>query len=497
MAFISPRIAHNLAKNGYYPTDDKTIKGLIDCFKRDDKPIRVLDPCVGDGSAASFFAYSISMEAILFGVEFNEERAKIAKNRCDKVLRSDLFDTVITPQSFGLLFLNPPYGDLTRENTGAIVNYQKDHKRLEKIFYRFTIPLLQYDGVLVLIIPFTQLDDMLSNWITNQFTDINVFTACDKQFKQIIIIGKKVRQADIVLEQKNEVKSLFKSIYEGQFVPQDIDTCDPDLYRVPEPKDPEIKAFYKLSFTQDEFEEGLNQFQGLWADRNAFSQSMSKTKRQPLRQMSDWHLSLALAAGEISGVVTSQTGKTYVIKGDTYKTQTKKTEIKCDDDDNVETITTLTDKFIPSIKAWDFTPYSDSFGSLLVISSQTNKPNNEDDDELESISTLVEKKTERHIDAQVMVGRTVCTKKIKALCDQDFNVALAISASFARYEKGDWGEMEASDKRLNDRAVKQGQKGDRLFASYHINDDIKLWIITEWQGDAQGFITTFMLPEEY
>jgi len=223
---------------------------------------------------------------------------------------------------------------------------------------------------------------------------------------------------------------------------------------------------------------------------------MSKTKRQPLCQMSDWHLSLALAAGEISGVVTSQTGKTYVIKGDTYKTQTKKTEIKCDEDDNVETITTLTDRFIPSIKAWDFTPYSDSYGSLLVISSQANKPSN-DNDSLGSISTSVVDNAEHHFDDRIRVGRTVCTNTIKSLCDQDLTIAFAITNAFTRYKKGDWGDMDNSDKKLNDRAVKQGQKNDRLFASYRINDDIKLWIITEWHGIEQGFITTLMLPSEY
>ena len=61
--------------------------------------------------------------------------------------------------------------------------------------------------------------------------------------------------------------------------------------------------------------------------------------------------------------------------------------------------------------------------------------------------------------------------------------------------------MDNSDKRLNDSAVKRGQKNDRLFASYCINDEIKLWIITQWHGtDEQGehgFITTLMLPSEY
>ncbi|WP_392560306.1 DUF6094 domain-containing protein [Orbus mooreae] len=511
MALVSPRVAHNLAKNGYYPTDDATIKGIVQCLKRDDKPIRVLDPCVGEGRAASYLAYSISTQASLFGVEFNEARADIAKKRCDRVLRSDLFDTVISPQSFGLLFLNPPYGDLTRENTGAIVNYQKDYKRLEKIFYRFTVPLLQYDGILVFIIPFTQLDEMVSNWLSSQFTDITVFSASDKQFKQIVIMGKKVRQAEITLEQKNHVKALFKTIFDGEFMPKEVGEgiCE-RRYSVPEPNEPEIKAFYKLPFTQGEFEESLNHVLGLWTDKQAFTQSLHKSQRRPLCQMSDWHLSLALAAGEIAGVVNSQTGKTYVIKGDTYKVQTKTTETKSDENgENVEMITTLTDKFIPSIKAWDFTPHSTTFGSLLVISSQVNETKLDDEAHApDSASTIddenyhVNHDNHEHQpldndDDLVKVGQTVCTRTIKALCDEDFTIACAIYDAFTRYKKGDWGDMDNSDKKLNDRAVKQGQKNDRLFASYRINDDVKLWIMTEWHGIEQGFITTLMLPSEY
>lgn len=517
MALVSPRVAHNLAKNGYYPTDDATIKGIVQCLKRDDKPIRVLDPCVGDGRAASYLSCSISMQSSLFGVEFNEARAKIAKKRCDRVLRSDLFDTVISPQSFGLLFLNPPYGDLTRENTGAIVNYQKDYKRLEKIFYRFTVPLLQYEGILVFIIPFTQLDEVLSNWLSSQFIDIAVFSARDKQFKQIIIMGKKVRQAEIAIEQKNHVKALFKSIFDGDFMPEDVSMVeDGPLYNVPMANVPEIKAFYKLPFTQGEFEESLNNVPGLWADKQTFTQSLHKSQRRPLCQMSDWHLSLALAAGEIAGVVTSQTGKTYVIKGDTYKVQTKTTETKSDENgENVEMITTLTDRFIPSIKAWDFTTHSTTFGSLLVISSQVNEAKLDDETLVtDSASTMDDENYQinhvNHVnhddhehqrldneDDLVKVGQTVCTKTIKALCDQDLTIAFAIYDAFTRYKRGDWGDMDNSDLRLNDRAVKQGQKNDRLFASYRINDDIKLWIMTEWHGIEQGFITTLMLPSDY
>ena len=50
--------------------------------------------------------------------------------------------------------------------------------------------------------------------------------------------------------------------------------------------------------------------------------------------------------------------------------------------------------------------------------------------------------------------------------------------------------MCAADKQLNDQSV----KGDgRLFSSYEVNEQLKLWIITEWDRS----VTTLLLPSEY
>lgn len=490
VALVSPKVAHNFAKNGYYPTDDATTNAIISHFVRNDNTaIRVLDPCVGEARAASNIAYSLSYKAKLYGIEYNRYRAEIAQKYCDVLLRSDLFDTVISSNSFGLLFLNPPYGDLTSEHNGAITNYQKDYKRLEKIFYRFTIPSLQYNGILVLIIPFTQLDEMLSNWIASQFTDISIFTACDKQFKQIVIFGRKVRQNDISLQEKNDVKAKFKAIFEGKIVPDEIAVTNKPMYQIPE-LESEIKSFYKLSFTDEELGQEVKKIGGLWNDFNLIFKKCCERKRKPLCKMSDWHLSLALAAGEINGIVKSNTGKTYIIKGDTYKSKSKNVENTLDDNGFIiESKTILTDKFVPSIKAWDFTPNSETFGSLFLISNQ----DNETDELCENDGCL-----ENNQNNLVITGEIYFTQGVKSLTNSDFNMAMAVSEALSRYEKGDWGnDMDDSDKKLNDRVLREGQKNDRLFASYKLSDDKKLWIITEWYDYKQVFMTTLMLPNEY
>lgn len=65
--------------------------------------------------------------------------------------------------------------------------------------------------------------------------------------------------------------------------------------------------------------------------------------------------------------------------------------------------------------------------------------------------------------------------------------------AFARYRRGDWGEMTESDKRQNDAAVRNGD--DRILAAYTNSEhpDWKLWIITEWDRSA----TTLLFPDEY
>ena len=68
----------------------------------------------------------------------------------------------------------------------------------------------------------------------------------------------------------------------------------------------------------------------------------------------------------------------------------------------------------------------------------------------------------------------------------------------ARHARGDWGNVCAEDKALNDQALKTG---DRLLSAYAI-DPTKpakgygencLWIITE----SDRSVTTFLLLSEY
>ena len=62
-----------------------------------------------------------------------------------------------------------------------------------------------------------------------------------------------------------------------------------------------------------------------------------------------------------------------------------------------------------------------------------------------------------------------------------------------RHIIGDWGDLCAEDKELNDLALNSDAENQgRLFSSYNVADG-KVWIITEWDRSY----TTILLPEEH
>lgn len=89
--------------------------------------------------------------------------------------------------------------------------------------------------------------------------------------------------------------------------------------------------------------------------------------------------------------------------------------------------------------------------------------------------------------AKFSLGSLVATPAaLKALED----AGQSPSEFIARHSAGDWGDVDKSDRKLNDAAVKDGE---RILSAYHTTKGVKLWIITE----ADRSSTCILLPEEY
>lgn len=374
MALMFPRLARNFARNGYYPTDETTLERVLQALApASSGTMRILDPCAGEGVALAEAAHSLGRDQVeAFGVEYDRERAEHARTLLDRVLHSDLMDTMISRQAFGLLWLNPPYGDLVADHAGASQYQGSSRPRLETLFYQRTLPLLQYGGVLVLIVPHYVLDDELTGWLCNHYTALRIYRAADPTFKQVVIFGIRVRRQDLAKPREvSQVRDRLQAIGAGQEEAEELPAVWPwEPYAVL-PATGDLEHFFRVSLEPEQFAQEVQRLRGLWPDFTLHFGQAGVQPRPPVRELSRWHLALALAAGAISGVVTSKSGRVLVLKGDTYKDKVRKTEFTEDEDGNVAEVRILTDRFVPIIRAWEMTPGSPNLGRVLTISSST------------------------------------------------------------------------------------------------------------------------------
>ena len=368
MALMFPRLARNFAKAGYFPTDEPTLERALAALSPGNGPMNLIDPCAGEGVALAEAAHALGRTAVkAFAVEYDAERASHARQLVDHCIHGDLMDTFISRNAFGLLWLNPPYGDLSRGADGNLGYQGKGRARLEKLFYQKTLSLLQYGGVLVFIIPHYVLDAELVGWLTRHYTALRVFRAVAETYQQVVIFGVRQRQRDLLAADAKAVRERLLSIGAGDIEAEELPLEWPyEPYAVPVAQSaPE--HFYRVSMEPEQFAQEVSRLQGLWPQSETLLGAAQQSLRPPARGLSHWHLALALAAGAISGVVKSPSGRVMVVKGDTHKGKNTKVEYTEHADGSIAEVRILTDTFIPVIRAWEMTPGSPRQGQLLTI----------------------------------------------------------------------------------------------------------------------------------
>ena len=83
------------------------------------------------------------------------------------------------------------------------------------------------------------------------------------------------------------------------------------------------------------------------------------------------------------------------------------------------------------------------------------------------------------------LGQIVATPNALNTITQD-----EIQCALARHSRGDWGTMCREDWDANEQALRHGE---RLFSVYYSAQEVKFWIITEYDRS----VTTVLLPEDY
>lgn len=366
MALIFPRLARNFIKNGYFPTDELSIERILHMLEPTHGTVQMIDPCCGEGTAlaelAHFFRES-GMTVNTAGIEFDAARAAHSKKMLDHVVHADMQDCVVGSGQFNVLFLNPPYGDRITDQMSAEAN-QQGRDRLEKYFLTRSMPMLCYGGLLIYIIPNTVLDKNLAKQLARSLDSMSIYRLPEDRFKQVVIMGYR-RRSDAT--GASAAAKVLLAIAEDR-------SKAPELLEVPDRFYPvkglaQVKPLEVRSIkpTAESVSEVKKQHGCLWSDFNMhFAQKVCE-RRRPARKLSDWHLALMLAAGQLSGTVMSNDGRKLLVKGSTHKVKEMSSSFQESNDGSVVEVHSAIDRFVPVIKGIDVTEGTEAFGEVFTI----------------------------------------------------------------------------------------------------------------------------------
>lgn len=370
MALIFQRLARNFIKNGYFPTDEKTIERVLAMLEPMEGSIRIIDPCCGEGIALAECAnYLRNSGSTVFsaGIEFDRERASHATSLLDHVVHADMNDCVVGQGQFNMLWLNPPYGDRITDQFYRESDQQEGRDRLEKYFLRRSLPMLAFGGLLIYIIPHYVLDKHLAKQLVRSLDNISCYRLPEDQFKQIVIMGYRRRVENVksseLIDQLLEIASDRSAAPELPEIPERFYSVMPATQSILN-KPLDVRS---VRPTAEQIAEVASKHPCLWMDFSNHFKQRIVIKRRPARDLSSWHLALMLAAGQVSGVVTSPSGRQLLVKGGTHKEKEVATEFSESDSGEMTETRILTDRFVPIIKAIDVQKDSPTFGDVFTV----------------------------------------------------------------------------------------------------------------------------------
>src|SRR5713226_7817256 len=290
------------AKAGFYPTPPEVVEIIQTWFgEKMPGPRRLLDPCCGIGEPAARIATAAGCDA--YGVEINNERARLAKNILTKVVAGNLFSVRARPGTFSILYLNPPY------------DFDAEDGRTELSFLKHALPYLAPGGLLLFVVPQKRITTRIARVLSACFEDLKVrnFPADEfRSFGQIVITGIKKAGTEIngdVLASLTQIQSMdLPEMHRKEF-----------SFTIPAV----TRDFFIRSseFGPDELAEELTA-SSLWKEPALGlieDEDQTKPAIQPLMPPRKAHLAMLIAAGLINNQILEANGRSLLIKGSAKK----------------------------------------------------------------------------------------------------------------------------------------------------------------------------------
>ncbi len=330
------------AKAGFYPTPD-TVCELLKSKISFEEGARLLDPCCGKGKTLSRLADGVP-NLTTYGIELDHQRAHAARSQLTKVLWGDaLTEMQVSPNVFGLLYLNPPYDDGVSDGARS--------QRLEVQFLRRYLGTMQQGGYLVLVIPYYVLKHCAKPLARYFKVQVLGFPKDEFQdFRQCIVFGRKKllvpkEEAEQTQAHLEELASMEPDVFLDEI--QTLEHLAPVSITVPAPAKP-LSTFRARNI--DPLEAiPLVRKAGIVKNVLAELTPRKNNEIRPLTPLENGHLALMLAGGYMNGAIEKD-GRQLIIKGVVHKSEKV---INVRENDSGEGSITTRDQYIPTVKVID------------------------------------------------------------------------------------------------------------------------------------------------
>lgn len=352
-------------KMGFYPAPPNAIEALLKHLVIENKDVRIIDPCAGCGRAIKQIGEGLGIaQDQSYAIELCPVRGHIAKHEspsANVLSPCSFFSASITPQSFGLVYCNPPFDD---ELGGG--------GREELAFARASYRLLCTGGVFVLVAPYKTMrsTDMVA-MLDQHFRDGYVYRFPELKFNECVFIGLK-RSMPIVAERATKEGALTRDMQLGYWRSpfQQASDCDslgrpariwddgenvlcetrPRQWVIPSTWKP--ARFLKAGYTDEELLAAINNSP---LNRLAMGTVEPAIKEPPL-PLARGHVAMLLASGALDGLVETPQGN-HVVRGVSSKTEVYNEEASetsmSDDGKTMKTKDVYSEKICLKVRAVD------------------------------------------------------------------------------------------------------------------------------------------------
>lgn len=287
------RIA-SIARMGWFPLPDAEARRIRAHLVFPGSRSTALDPSAGEGKALA--AITDGAQGQRCGIELDAYRAEEASKRLDHVIYGDCFDVDCRAESVSLLLLNPPYQEASRDDGPS--------RRLEELFLQRTHRWLKPNGVLILVIPVTQLA-VCGNILSRHFRQTEIYRLTEPasaEYKQIVIFGMRRSRRERERLQDREITAL-RLEYGRNFRNFEALPSLPDhpqrLYMVPEAEPLEL---IHHGLPLDEIEDLLPHSPAYRQAQRILFAPQSCERGRPLSPLHQGHVGLLACAGALDGI---------------------------------------------------------------------------------------------------------------------------------------------------------------------------------------------------